>query len=269
MLPQQVVSKNAAATGLATARKPAHNLSMAIDVVDLRGFYASPLGQVAAQYIGAIVKERWRQTAGLSIAGIGYAPPYLESFRDNALRVMALMPATQGVLRWPAEGACASALVDTAMLPLPDDCIDRILVIHALEVADWPSEMMSELWRVLTPGGHLLLVTPSRSGVWARNDKTPFGQGQPFSRGQLRDLLRAANFSPMYWGEALYVPPFKRPSWLRSAAIFERIGGRLALPGAGVHVVEATKQVFRPVTLRRTARRVLPQLKPAAAASRR
>lgn len=256
-------------TVLASVCEPAHNLAMAMDVVDLRGFYLSPLGQVATQYIGAVVNKRWSQTTGLSIAGIGYAPPYLEHFRGNALRVLAFMPAAQGVLRWPSDGPCASALVDTSMLPLPDDSMDRILVVHALEVADWPSEMMNELWRVLAPGGRLLLVTPSRNGVWARSDTTPFGYGQPFSRGQLRDLLRAADFSPMFWGEALYIPPFKRPSWLRSAAVFERIGGRLALPGAGVHVVEATKQVFRPVTLRRAARRLLPQLNPAAAASRR
>jgi len=59
------------------------------------------------------------------------------------------------------------------------------------------------------------------------------------------------------------VPPFSRPVWLRAAPAFERIGGRLALPGAGIQIVEATKQLYRPVGVRRVARRPLPQLEPA------
>ena len=31
-----------------------------------------------------------------------------------------------------------------------------------------------------------------RSGIWARRDITPWGSGRPFSRSQLRHLLRDA-----------------------------------------------------------------------------
>ena len=70
---------------------------------------------------------------------------------------------------------------------------------------------------------------------------------------------------PGYWAEALYVPPFARPYLLRTGAVFERIGSKLALPGSGVHLVEATKQLYRPIAVRRSMRRVLPQLAPAPA----
>jgi hypothetical protein len=79
----------------------------------------------------------------------------------------------------------------------------------------------------------------------------------------LHDLLQESLFLPIFWGEALYVPPFARPSLLRSAPAFERIAGRFSLPGGGVHVVEATKQLFRPISLRRAVRRVSPELEPA------
>ncbi|MDP4594795.1 MAG: class I SAM-dependent methyltransferase [Beijerinckiaceae bacterium] len=238
---------------------------MALDVVDLRSFYTSPLGQVAQRHVGRIVTERWGNTAGLSIVGVGFAPPYLDGLAEGALRLLAFMPAAQGVVNWPAETVSSSALVDTSCLPLPDSSVDRVLIVHALEVSDFPGEMMGEIWRILTPGGKVLVVAPSRGGLWARSDTTPFGHGRPFSRGQLRELMRETNFSPIFWSEALYVPPFSRPSWLRSAAIFERIGGKLALPGAGVHVVEATKQLYRPVLADRRSRRMLPRLSPAAA----
>lgn len=233
---------------------------MPLDVVDLRSFYASPLGQVARRLVGRMVRAQWEDYAGLRVLGIGYATPYLCDFQDRAQRVLAFMPAAQGVVHWPLSGRSASALVDATMMPLPDASVDRILAVHALEVGEHPRDMLEEIWRILAPGGRVIVVVPSRSGLWARVDTTPFGHGHPYSRGQLQALLQETLFLPVYWGEALYVPPFARSSLLRSAPAFERVAGRFSLPGAGVHVVEATKQLYRPAGLRRAVRRALTPL---------
>ncbi len=108
------------------------------------------------------------------------------------------------------------------------------------------------------------MVAPNRSGLWARLDSTPFGHGRPFSRAQLLDLMRETLFSPIYWSEALYAPPLSRAMLLRLAPAIETVSARLSLPGAGVIVAEATKQLYRLVGLRR-ARRALPELAPALA----
>lgn len=237
---------------------------MALDVTDLRSFYASPLGETARRLVGAILCRRWQSVTGLSVVGLGYATPYLELFQDHPLRLLAMMPAEQGVVNWPAAGPSASTLIDDSMLPLPDSCVDRILLAHALENAEHPRELLSEIWRVLTPGGRLVVVAPNRSGLWARLDTTPFGHGRPYSRGQLLDLMRESLFSPIYWSEALYTPPLHRATWLRLAPAIERVSGKLSLPGAGVLVVEATKQLYRLVGVRRS-RRTLPDLAPALA----
>jgi SAM-dependent methyltransferase len=237
---------------------------MALDVTDMRGFYASPLGETVRRLVGAILKRRWEAVAGLSIVGLGYATPYLDMFQGQPLRLLAMMPAEQGVVNWPASGLSSSTLIDDSMLPLPDSCVDRLLLAHALENAEHPHELLSEAWRVLTPGGRLIVVAPNRSGLWARLDTTPFGHGRPYSRGQLLDLMRETLFSPIYWSEALYVPPLHRATWLRFAPAIERVSGKLSLPGAGVLVVEATKQLYRLVGIRR-ARRTLPELAPALA----
>lgn len=235
---------------------------MPVDVVDLRHFYDQPLGRVARRFIGRLIRVRWQNCTGLSVLGVGFAPPYLAPFRDEAVRVLAFMPAEQGVINWPDEGVSSTALVDAAMMPLPDSSMDRILVIHALEVSDQPRNLLSEIWRILVPNGRVLFVTPNRAGVWARFESTPFGEGLPFSRGQLRKLMRETLFTPLYEAEALYVPPFERQFLLRAAPAFERLGGRLALPGGGVHIVEATKQIYRPVGKRRVIERALPLLNP-------
>jgi len=236
---------------------------MSLDVVDLRAFYDSPLGAVAQRLVSRVLRGRWdSRFTGLSLMGLGYATPYLADFAKEAQRTLAFMPAEQGVVHWPPQGRSACALVEPTMMPLPDSAIDRALVVHALETSEHPRDLLEEIWRVLSPGGRVIFVVPSRSGLWARLDTTPFGQGHPYSRLQLRSLLQETLFLPIYWGEALYVPPFERSWLLSSAPAFERIAGRYSLPGGGVLVVEATKQLYRPVGLRRAVRRALPQLEP-------
>ena len=119
------------------------------------------------------IERRWGPCVGQSVLGIGYATPYLNGFSDSAVRVLAFMPAEQGVVNWPEDGASSSALVDATMMPLPDACIDRVLVVHALELSESPGELLSEIWRILTPGGRVLIVAPNRRGVWAQLEATP------------------------------------------------------------------------------------------------
>ena len=68
----------------------------------------------------------------------------IEVFREEAVRVLGFMPAEQGVVNWPASGLSSSALIETNALPLPNSCIDRTLVIHALEITEHPRDLLAE-----------------------------------------------------------------------------------------------------------------------------
>ena len=238
---------------------------MSIDVVDLRAFYSQRLGTVARYFVGRGIRNLWSDTQGLRLVGIGYAGPYLGLFRDEAERCLAFMPAAQGVVKWPTVRPTLSALVDDLELPLPDASIDRVLLVHALEMSQNPTALLREVWRVLASGGQLLAVVPNRRGLWARMDTTPFGHGRPYSRAQIMNLMRDAWFTPVSWSEALYVPPIQRGWFLRSAVAWERVGATISAPFAGVHIVDATKQVYRAIPARREKRVLVPALKPALA----
>ena len=234
-----------------------------MDVVDLRNFYAQRLGTVARRFIGRGVRAHWSDTRSLRVLGIGYATPYLGLFRGEAERCLALMPAPQGVVRWPSTRPALAALVEEDELPLTDAAVDRVLLVHALEMSPDPVELLREVWRVLAGGGRLLAVVPNRRGLWARMDTTPFGHGRPYSRSQITQLLRETWFTPTGWDEALYIPPIPRGWFLRSAPAWERVGATLWAPFNGVHIVEATKQIYRAIPARRERRRLMPALQPA------
>lgn len=217
---------------------------MHLDVIDMRDFYTRPLGRVARRLIGRQVRAVWPNVKGMTVAGFGYATPYLRPFLGEAERVLGLMPAQQGVTAWPSEGPGLTALVSETSFPLPDESVDRLLLVHSVENSEALGALLRQVWRVLAPGGRVLIVAPNRAGIWARREKTPFGHGRPFTRGQLTQLLRGALFSPTSWTACLFVPPFGLRSFLRSAVAWERMGEFLGQRFAGVILVEASKQIY-------------------------
>jgi hypothetical protein len=56
------------------------------------------------------------------------------------------------------------------------------------------------------------------------------------------------------------MPPYAGGWVLKSAQMWERAGAALSLPFAGVHIVEATKQVYRAIPAKRERARLIPSL---------
>lgn len=237
--------------------------AMALDVLDLREFYARPLGELARRILRGRLRSRWPDVRTQRLLGVGYASPYLGVFRDDAERLLSFSPGQVGVAGWPEGRPNAAALVEDAMWPLPDAAVDRIVAAHALETSADAVDVLRECWRCLAPGGRLIAIVPNRRGVWAQMDTTPFGHGRPYSRSQLTDLLREAAFAPEGWDEALFMPPMERLLFMRSAFALERIGPKLWAPFAGVHIVEASKQAMRAIPKAKRKVVTSPALRPA------
>lgn len=236
------------------------------DVVDLREFYKSSMGQMARRLIRARIRMMWPDVHGQRVLGIGYATPYLNAFVGEAERLLSVMPAGQGVTFWPQEGPGRVVLADESELPFPDVSIDRVLLMHSLECTEELRPLMREIWRVMAGGGRLIIVTPNRAGIWARSDRTPFGLGVPFSPSQLRRTLTANMFVPEREDGALFLPPTNRRFLLASANAVEEVGRRWFRAFAGVHMVEASKQIYASAARaksRERQRALAPQATPA------
>jgi SAM-dependent methyltransferase len=231
---------------------------MSSDVVDLRDFYRTGLGHVARRMIRGAIHRVWPDLHGMRLLGVGYTTPFLTGLAPETERTVALMPASLGVLGWPAEGPNRATLADEGEFPFADYSIDRVLVVHAVETSERIGPMLKEIWRVLAGGGRLLIVVPNRRGIWARLDRTPFGSGRPYTMSQLSQLLRDELFTPVGSDTALYIPPVRKRMILRAAPAWERIGKRWFPTFAGVVLIEATKQIYaKPVAVRSLRRHLV------------
>jgi SAM-dependent methyltransferase len=217
---------------------------MRVDVLEQQAFYAGPLGQVAQAMIARRLAGAWPDLTGQDLMGYGYATPYLDLWRSQARRTIAFMPATQGVERWPQDGANLSVIGEDERTPFVEALFDRVLCIHALEEAEATRAVLREIWRVLAPEGRMILVVANRRGLWSRSDHTPFGHGRPFSKPQLSGLLGEAMFQPVAWTRALYVPPITMGLFTGSAPTWEATGERLWPTFGGVLMVEAVKRLY-------------------------
>lgn len=224
---------------------------MQMDVKDLRDFYDSPLGVTVRRLLRQRIRQRWTRVHGEVVIGLGFAIPYLTAFRGEAAVLGAFMPAAQGVIAWPPNEPQQTVLVEEGALPLPDSSVDRLLMVHSLELSEHVQPLLREVWRVLKPEGRLLLVVPNRRGPWARFDTTPFGHGRPYSRGQLDTLLLNTMLGPVGWSTALSMPPLDWRMMRRYAESLERTGSRYWPAFAGVNLVEARKELVAPVVVSR------------------
>lgn len=95
---------------------------------------------------------------------------------------------------YPASGHPPATRVDVfadaMLLPLADESFDTVLCTQVLEHVPEPLDLLREVWRVLRPGGHLVLTAPQYNGL--------HGEPQDFYRYTkygLEHLARKAGFT--------------------------------------------------------------------------
>lgn len=217
---------------------------MQLDVTELRDFYHKPLGIAVRRLLRQKIREKWPSVKNMNVIGLGFAAPYLGVFKEEALRLGAFMPEEQGVILWPRKGPYCSALTRECMLPLADASVDRCLIVHSLEMSEAAGAMLREVWRVLAPEGKIILIVPNRKGMWARIETTPFGYGRPYSRSQLKQLLRDNMFTPNNITKTLYMPPMTASFLLNTINAWEKVGERFWPVFSGLLMVEASKEIY-------------------------
>ncbi|MBF0358515.1 MAG: methyltransferase domain-containing protein [Magnetococcales bacterium] len=217
---------------------------MTFDAIRLQSWYNTDQGQTVVRLIGGVM-ERWvRALPARHSCGLGFTQPYLNHLGSRLGECVGGSPAEMGVSRWPLGRENRIAQVRPDALPFPDQNFNRVVIVHLLEGVSSSQEILREVWRILEPGGRVVLVVPNRGGLWAWQDSTPFGWGQPFSPRQIRDALQDSMFVLRQSCFSLFQPPVKGGRWLSGASSWEKAGNRWFAPFGGVIVCEAEKLVY-------------------------
>jgi SAM-dependent methyltransferase len=202
---------------------------------DLSRYYDSLVGRRVAgrlqQFLTPLLAARTQDR----VLGLGYCAPYVQATYGKVERVILAHPALQGYQPWPPGKPNCVVQVDEKSLPFADAVFDQVVAIHALEFCDPVRKTLRDIWRVLAPQGRLLLVVPNRTSLMALLDNSPFGNGRPFSAGQLDTLLRDSMFEPLVKKQALVLPG------LRGGVRMDRTLLRVLPHLGGVHIVLAQK----------------------------
>ena len=221
------------------------------EIEELASWYRQDTGAKVASVLAAAIAPLIRRSATARLLGLGYCTPFLDGFDPASMeRLVLACPAEQGGSCWPSPECNLTAEVDELMLPFADALFDQALVVHALEHAATAERFLRELWRVLAPGGSIVMVVPNRAGIWVHMETTPFGHGAPFGKNQLRRMLADALFEIDHRQTLLAVPPQRPLGWM------DRPLMKIAPRTGGLHVLRAVKRDGpAPLIVGRAARR--------------
>src|SRR5690606_9924669 len=92
-------------------------------VEEMSAFYATPLGRRAVRDVRRTLRPLLASKPTDRVLGIGFCSPYLSVLERRAERLALVMPARQGVMRWPRSpiGAPNRALLaEETALPFSD-----------------------------------------------------------------------------------------------------------------------------------------------------
>ncbi|MBE7209575.1 MAG: methyltransferase domain-containing protein [Gluconacetobacter diazotrophicus] len=228
------------------------------DIQAMAGFYATRTGRNAAAAINRRLAGFWPDLRNQRLLGLGYTAPFLPTWRRQVRHHV------DAVTAHALANLRSSCIVQDDQLPFPDALFDRVLLVHAVETATDLTRMLRAVQRLLRDDGRLLLVVPNRTGLLAHGERTPFGDGAPFSVGRVERLLARSLFRIERLEGALFLPPGEGRVPVLAGSVAERLGRHVSPRLSGVLIAEAVKDIGGAVPLpvgsavRSLRRRLLP-----------
>ena len=149
-------------------------------------------------------------------------------------------------------------LSSMSALPVKSDCVDLVVLFHALDSAEDPRRLIREVERILIPGGRVIIFgfNPySLFGVWRMlgRHRSPkeMGSHLKVGRSQLKGWLSLLGMEVEKKNHFAFRPPLQKQSALEKMEFMEAAGQKLWPSSGGVYAIQAVKMVatltpFRP-----------------------
>lgn len=287
-----------------TSLRPVPTLSREESIVELQAWLQTPPGRYLLAWEQARLDDAVADAFGFHALQLGL--PELQGLRANrmphrwlasdSMLIEAALPGALGDRGGAAAFSAGHPVADAELvppplalhcefdaLPLPNACIDLVVLPHSLELARDPHHTLREVERVLVPEGRVVIVGFNPTSLWGLRQRLGrIRRGMGFSRQQglfmpragdfigywrARDWLRLLGFEVEAGRFGCWRPPLASEHWLQRFAWMDRVGDRWWPVLGAVYVISAVKRVrgMRLVGMVRGERR-RPQAAPAVAA---
>ncbi|MFZ5898394.1 MAG: class I SAM-dependent methyltransferase [Bacillota bacterium] len=137
-------------------------------------------------------------------------------------------------------------------LPFPSEYYHLVVAFTVLEFTEDPSRAVRELWRVVRPGGRLVVAVLNAWSPWAWRRRAEarvrggiFKDAHFFQPGELVSLLAQETGQQPYWQSTVFIPPSANSLVLRFADGLERWGRRLLRPWGALLIARTDKTLAR------------------------
>lgn len=223
----------------------------------IRDWFQTDLGRQMLEREQKIVDEMMTSVFGYHLLQVGLLPNKALYGKAEASHKFMMLPDVSH------EGN-ESILVGAAdVLPLASECIDAVILHHALDFSEQPHQVLREASRVLRPGGKLLIIGFNPSSLWGFyralvKNRKPVPWGAWFIRHRrLSDWLTLLELKEEQHQGGFYRPPLASEGWMRRLHWLESLGNKYLNHNGGFYVFLATKETFSMTPINSSWRRRL------------
>lgn len=216
----------------------------------MQGWFATPLGRLVAEAERSAVRDLLGRLNGVYLLQVG-------GYGDDID-----LPLPCAVRHWVVDSVAEPGLSlrgYTDDLPLRDDSVNVVVLVHALEFAESPHSILREAARVLAPEGRLLIIGFNPISLWGLKrvslglwrSRAPWG-GHYYSIRRLRDWCSLLSLEPLEGRTLFFRPPIQRSGLQQRLQGMEDLAGNWLPWFGGVSMLVGRKRVVKTIPLGKT-----------------
>jgi SAM-dependent methyltransferase len=200
-------------------------------------WFERPLGKAVLKFELDLVGRLLTPSPGDSLLDAGCGTGiFTSAFLRMGVKVTGMdisLPMLRAARRRQTRRGMSLVQGDMLRLPFRDSAFDHVLSVTALEFLPEAKGALEECFRVVRPGGTVVVATLNRLGMWARKRnrdakvKDSIFRNTTFRSGE--DLLRLAYPRRGACATAVHFTPYEHPLLVRLAPLMEKTGRALSL----------------------------------------
>ena len=196
-------------------------------------WFQTPHGKYVYKYEREMIDRLLDISSGVQVLDVGCGTGiYTQELLMKGARVigMDISPEMLSIAKYKTErfGDQVCFLeADAGNMPFPDSQFDVVVSVTAMEFFSEPRTCLQEMYRVLRPGGHMVVATLNSKSLWAVErrlkswiTKTVFSNARFYSINDIKDMIQPQHVSR--WEGGIFIPPFFPKSLINKPDTIER-----------------------------------------------